>query len=59
MCINKRHKSAFIQHGFQKDFKWRSSRKDTVNIHTPNGSCVSIIGAQSFSIDRVPNIGNL
>lgn len=43
---------AFLQHR-------RSFRKDTVNIHTPDGTRVSIISAKPFSIDRVPNIRNL
>lgn len=37
----------------------RSFRKDTVNIHTPDGTCVSIISAEPFSIHRVPHIRNL
>jgi len=49
-------------HKHNNEIRWafhQHYRKDTVNIHTPDGTSVSIISAEPFSIDRVPNICNL
>lgn len=50
VCYKK--KKNFSKHFFQKN-------KDTVTVHTPHSSCVSVVGTKPLAIDRVPYVSYL
>lgn len=33
--------------------------EDTVTVNTPHSSCVSIVGTEPLTVDRVPHVGYL
>lgn len=49
--LQKKNKN-ISKHFFQKN-------KDTVTVHTPHSSCVSVVGTKPLAIDRVPYVSYL